>query len=194
MHRLFVALGLPSSLTDRLQSICHGLQGARWVDPENLHLTLRFIGEVSGPERNDIETILAEIEAPAFSFSLVGMGHWQTANRPKAIWLGVEADPGLHALYQRINRDLRRLGLKLDKQAFRPHVTLARARALNPDALAGYLASHNLFRSEPIVATEFHLYSSRLHPDGPVYSREASYGLSGAWMDAFDDQPAADHD
>jgi 2'-5' RNA ligase len=191
MHRLFVALDLPPDVVDQVQSICHGLLGARWVDPDNLHLTLRFLGDVSGPQRNDIEAVLAEIDAPAFDFSLAGIGHWQSAGTPKTIWLGVDADPGLTALYRRINREMRRLGLPLDGKAFRPHVTLARARALNPHDLAGYLAAHSLFRSAPITATDFYLYQSRLHPDGPVYSRQARFSLSGAWMETFNEDDFA---
>ncbi|MEE3047720.1 MAG: RNA 2',3'-cyclic phosphodiesterase, partial [Pseudomonadota bacterium] len=98
MHRLFVALDLPAPVTDEIAAICHGLNGMRWVSPDNLHLTLRFIGEVPPSVTLEIEEALAEIDAAAFSFALVGIGHFESAGRPRAVWLGVEADPGLAEL------------------------------------------------------------------------------------------------
>ena len=93
MHRLFVALDLPAPVTDEIAAICHGLNGMRWVSPDNLHLTLRFIGEVPPSVTLEVEEALAEIDAAAFSFALVGIGHFESAGRPRAVWLGVEADP-----------------------------------------------------------------------------------------------------
>lgn len=187
MHRLFVALDLPAQVTEDIADICHGLNGMRWVGPDNLHLTLRFIGEVPPSVAHEVEQALAEIDAAAFSFSLVGIGHFESAGRPRAVWLGVEADPGLVELRKKIDRRLRGVGIDLDRHDFRPHVTLGRTRGIPGADLARYMADHGLFRSPPIVASEFHLFRSHLAPDGADYIYQASYGLSGGWSDHFDD-------
>ena len=187
MHRLFVALDLPAPVTDEIAAICHGLNGMRWVSPDNLHLTLRFIGEVPPSVTLEVEEALAEIDAAAFSFALVGIGHFESAGRPRVVWLGVEADPGLAELRKKIDRRLRAVGVKLDHHDFRPHVTLGRTRGVPGADLAYYMADHGLFRSPPIMASEFHLFRSHLSPDGAHYTYQASYGLSGGWSEHFDE-------
>ena len=187
MHRLFVALDLPAPVTDEIAAICHGLNGMRWVSPDNLHLTLRFIGEVPPSVTLEVEEALAEIDAAAFSFALVGIGHFESAGRPRAVWLGVEADPGLAELRKKIDRRLRAVGVKLDHHDFRPHVALGRTRGVPGADLAYYMADHGLFRSPPIMASEFHLFRSHLSSDGAHYTCQTSYGLSGGWSEHFDE-------
>ena len=181
MHRLFVALDLPAPVTDEIAAICHGLNGMRWVSPDNLHLTLRFIGEVPPSVTLEVEEALAEIDAAAFSFALVGIGHFESAGRPRVVWLGVEADPGLAELRKKIDRRLRAVGVKLDHHDFRPHVTLGRTRGVprrrscllhGRPRLVPLTADHGLgipFVSQPPVARwrPLHL-SSVLRPQRRV--------------------------
>src|SRR5580704_13112574 len=93
--RLFVALALPETIRWQLRLLCGGLAGARWVPPENFHLTLRFIGEVDGAEFDDIDAALAGVRAPRFAMSFAGVGHFGGGGKLRSIWAGVDKQPAL---------------------------------------------------------------------------------------------------
>ena len=128
MRRLFVAIALPDGVRERLAAVQGGLDGARWVDPENLHLTLRFVGEVDEGVAEDLASALAGLRALAFPLELVGIGHFEKRGRPSALWVGVAPNPALDRLYHRVEATARRAGLPLEGRKFMPHITLARCR------------------------------------------------------------------
>lgn len=177
MIRLFVALELPDDLRDRLALMQGGVPGANWVDPENLHVTLRFIGEV--PERSaaEIDEMLAEVSGAPFEVTLAGMDSFSRGREATSIWVGVARDEPLMALQKRIDRSLTRAGFPTDEKRYLPHVTLARLKRAPEARVAGFIAEHSLFRAEPFLAQRFTLFSSRLTPDGAIYSPEADYPL-----------------
>ena len=180
MPRLFVALPLPEDVRRRLGLLAGGVPGARWVDPEKLHLTLRFIGEVDGGWAEDIISALAGVSAKPFELTLAGVGHWGTKERANALWAGVEKNPGLTHLQSKIESALVRLGLEPEGRKFAPHVTLARLSGSPDSRVAKFIADHNLFRLPPFPVTAFTLFSSFLSRGGAIYTPEVEYALLGA--------------
>jgi 2'-5' RNA ligase len=178
--RLFVALTLPESVRQRLSGLANGLPGARWVKPENLHLTLRFLGEVDNVTAADVDDALAKIHSPGFDLSLNGIGHFGEGRKLRALWVGVDASAELMRLQEKIEQALIRAGLPPEARKFKPHVTLARFKSHPGARLQAYLAEHNLLRAGPIAVQSFELYSSFTSADGAIYRVEASYPLEPA--------------
>jgi 2'-5' RNA ligase len=178
MPRLFVALDLPPSVQSALDRLASGLGDVRWLDPQQRHLTLRFIGEVDNGRANEVADALALVPGRPFELTLKGIGHFPPRGEPKVIWAGVEKSAELKALKRRIDRVLKQAGFEPESRKYSPHVTLARLRRPPTKAgLATYLMRHGLFRSESFPVSGFNLYSSWLEPDGPDYQVEASYQL-----------------
>lgn len=120
MPRLFVAIPLPEEVRERLGLLAGGVPGARWVDPEKLHLTLRFIGEVDGGWAEDIMAALSGIVAKSFDVAMAGVGHWGTRERATMLWAGVEKNPALSHLQGKVESALVRLGLDPEGRKFSP--------------------------------------------------------------------------
>lgn len=177
MIRLFVALSLPEALRARLSRLQEGLPGARWVDEDSLHLTLRFIGEVDQAMAADIDTALMQVKGEPFTLELSGIGTFETRGRPGTLWVGGVASPELLSLRDRIESAVTRAGLNREGRRFSPHVTLARLKEPRRDRLAHYIAYHNLFASGPVPIDTFTLFSSSLGRDGALYTPEATYPL-----------------
>lgn len=175
--RLFVAIALPDLLRSRLSGLCSGLPGARWVAPENLHLTLRFIGEVEGHDAEDIDAALSAIRSPRFSLTLSGVGDFGDGRRLRSLWVGVEPDEKLERLQAKVEQAVQRAGQPPEKRKFKPHVTLARFNSHPGGRLERYYAEHALFRALPFEVTDFTLFSSYLSHEGAIYSPEALYPL-----------------
>src|SRR5437763_15223563 len=148
MLRLFVGIELPAALRLRLSLLCTGLPGARWVDPGNLHLTLRFIGEVDEGMASDIDAALARVRARRFAVTLAGAGCFG-GDKPRQLWIGVDANDLLLQLRDRIESALRRAGVPADTRRYSPHVTLARLKQVAVPQLQEFLAAHALFRADP---------------------------------------------
>lgn len=177
MPRLFIALDLPEDVAAALDRLCEGLPGVRWSDPDQFHLTLRFIGEVEQGLFYEIGEGLAAISHPPFELALKGLGQFPPRGAPHTLWAGVE-DPtdSLASLRRRIERVLSEIGLVPERRKFTPHVTLGRFRAPPPEnRLASYLFGRNLFRTDYFPVSGFNLYSSILRPEGSLHQLEASY-------------------
>lgn len=180
MRRLFVAIALPDGVRERLAAVQGGLDGARWVDPENLHLTLRFVGEVDEGVAEDLASALAGLRALAFPLELVGIGHFEKRGRPSALWVGVAPNPALDRLYHRVEAAARRAGLPLEGRKFMPHITLARCRGdVSGSAVARWMAQAMPFQVAPFPVTEVVLFRSTLGHAGPTYNPERIYPLDG---------------
>lgn len=177
MIRLFVALELPTSHRQRLLSLCHGVRDARWVTAENLHLTLRFIGEVEEPEAVDIIAALLSVKAEGFPLTLDGVGHFKTGRRIRSLWAGIAACEALMSLQERIDGALRRAGIAADGRRFTPHITLARLKGGTPERIGQWLESNGLFWAEPFTVEEFVLVESYRGHNGSKYAPMAAFGL-----------------
>jgi len=176
--RLFVGIMLPPELRLRLSTLASGLPGAKWVDAGNLHVTLRFIGEVDEGMARDIDEALLQIRAPRFSLALAGAGHFGNGASARAIWIGVEKNPALLHLHDKIEHALMRLRLAPEGRRYVPHVTLARLRQVPPARLQEFLTAHALFRAEPFPVDRFSLVASYLTKAGPIYEEQADYPLT----------------
>lgn len=178
MPRLFVALDLPDHIKGSLMPLMRGLGDVRWLGDDQLHLTLRFIGELDNGRANDVADALSLVEGLPFELCLKGIGHFPPRGEPRVIWAGIERQPELNALKRRIDRALEQTGIERDGKKYAPHVTLARLRRPPTQAgLATYLMRHSLYRSESFPVSGFKLFSSWLDSQGADYQVEASYDL-----------------
>ena len=177
MPRLFVALPLPETVTLRLAALAGGVPGARWVPAQNMHVTLRFIGDVDGREAADVAAILAEVEAPSFEMAIEGVDIFGGRRDARILYAGVVPRDPLKRLRDKIEAALQRAGLAAEERKFHPHVTLARLRGAPPDRVGRFLEANGLLMSPPLPASEFVLYDSIRGNDGAVYHEVERYAL-----------------
>jgi len=175
--RLFVAIDPPSTIRDQIALLCCGLPGARWTPPEQLHLTLCFIGEVSSSAFLDIREALAEITFPVFALRLQGLGFFPPRGQPRVVWAGVAHSEPLAVLQRKITTRLFALGFEPENRKFSPHLTLARLNQTPPARVGRYLQEHGLFASSEFEVDRFLLYSSILGRKGAAHSVEQKYRL-----------------
>jgi RNA 2',3'-cyclic 3'-phosphodiesterase len=178
MHRLFIAVDFPDEVRESLADMCYGVPAAKWVAKDQLHLTLRFIGDADDGLLADVSEILHDVNASGFSLTLKGVGYFPPRRKPNVLWAGIEPSEPLAFLRDSIEKLLGELGLPPEGRKFHPHVTLARLRPEAPLAkITAFLSSNNLFKAQNVPVGEFHLYSSVLMPAGPVHTVEQTYSL-----------------
>ena len=176
MIRLFTAIEIPETVRTRLSFLQGGVPGARWSPVENLHLTLRFIGEVDETVANDVDDTLSALQAPAFDLTLKGAGEFGGRD-PHALWVGVAPNETLMRLGAKIETSLQRMGLTAESRKYAPHVTLARLRDAPIAKVREFLTSHALFDSGPFPVRAFALFSSYPSSTGSLYRMERTYAL-----------------
>jgi 2'-5' RNA ligase len=176
--RLFVALPIPDAIAKGLMLLQGGVPGARWQSREQLHLTLRFIGEVDGSDMRALDDALAGIDAPAFELQLHGVGQFGN-KQPHTLWAAARRTETLEHLARKVDAAIRRVGQPQDAHKFMPHITLARLRHADLDKMREWLTAHALFTSDQFAVDAFCLYSSKLTSDGSVYRVEQEYPLRG---------------
>ncbi|MCJ8239936.1 RNA 2',3'-cyclic phosphodiesterase [Peteryoungia algae] len=176
MPRLFTALEIPRNAAMSLSLLRGGLPGARWIDVENYHITLRFIGDVDGRTADEVVDRLDRIDRPEFSLALNGIGSFGS-KKPHSIWAGVSGAPELYALQGEIERICQRIGLAPDPRKFTPHVTLARLKASRVEDVVHYLGGRGDFQTAPFRVGRFVLLSSRDSVGGGPYLTEEAFPL-----------------
>ena len=175
-HRLFVALRPPRAIRERLIAAMHGVSGARWQSDEQLHLTLRFIGEVDRHRAEDIAAALGAIYAPAIPARIAGVDLFERQGRPHMLWAGVEPHEPLGALHRKVDQLLARVGVAPETRAFLPHITLARLnRASGP--VASFLALNSDLAGPPFEFGHVTLYESEMGHGGSRYHPVVRYPL-----------------
>jgi 2'-5' RNA ligase len=175
MHRLFVGLRPPEAIRTRLLGIMGGIPGARWQSDEQLHLTLRFIGEVDRPRAEDVALALGTAQVAPFEVTLSGVGLFDTRGRPNALWAGVRPHDDIGRLHRKVDA-LIRLGLAPERRAYLPHITLARMNA-PAGAADRFLADNAGLTSEPFRCDAFILFESHLGHEAASYEAVARYPL-----------------
>jgi 2'-5' RNA ligase len=181
MPRLFVAIDLPESVRDDIGDIYEAIHGARWTPENQLHLTLRFIGDVDGKAAADIDSALRKIKFEPFNMRLKSTGFFPPRGEPRILWCGVEANDELMRLRKHIERALvTEAKLPSDPKKFHPHITIARLNGSPPQKLADFMTTNALFESEEFEVPEFCLYSSVLKRDGALHIKETQYKFFGA--------------
>jgi 2'-5' RNA ligase len=176
MPRLFTGLEIPSDLAAELSMLRGGLSGARWIDAENYHLTLRFIGDIDDVTARDVYTTLERIQRAPFTVTIEGLTSFG-GDKPRAIIARAKPVAPLLELQAEQERLMRRLGIPPEQRKFVPHVTLARLRSASPLAVADYLQTRGFLFGRQFEAKRFVLFSSRNSTGGGPYLVEAAYPL-----------------
>jgi 2'-5' RNA ligase len=176
LPRLFTGLELPSEIAAELSMLRGGISGARWIPPENYHITLRFIGDIDEGFAHEIGMSLGMVRRPSFSVTLEGLDVFG-GDKPRAIVVRARSEPALMELQADMERLLRRLGAPPEPRKFTPHVTLARLRGATSSGVAAYLGARGYFPSLRFEAARFVLYSSRDSVGGGPYLVEGDYPL-----------------
>ena len=177
MPRLFIAVDLPDTIKENLEAMFFGIPGARWVPPDQIHLTVRFIGDVEGAVFHDIINSLEEVTSRPFPLQLKGMGHFPPRGAPRVIWVGIEKNEPLLLLRKKIDGALLKIGVEPENRKFSPHITLARLKNSPLHKIGNFLAGNNMFSQEPFQVEDFRLYSSVLTPKGAIHKVERIYPL-----------------
>jgi 2'-5' RNA ligase len=177
MPRLFTAVEIPADLLQSLSMLRGGLPGARWIDPENYHLTLRFIGDVDDMVAHEVASLLGRVKRGSFDLHFEGLSSFG-GRRPRAVVAMVAPEPQLLEVQAEQERLMQRIGLEPEGRKYTPHVTLARLRDSSNREVADYLAARGLFRSASFPVSRFVLFSSRNSVGGGPYVVEASYPLN----------------
>ncbi|MDO9489230.1 MAG: RNA 2',3'-cyclic phosphodiesterase [Sphingomonadaceae bacterium] len=177
MHRLFVGIDPPEAIKDTLIDLMGGIAGARWQSDEQLHLTLRFIGEVDRHQANDVAAALASLHYPRFELRLHGAGTFDRRGQVNALWAGVTPHDALQGLHKKVDQAVVRAGVPPEPRAYHPHITLAR---INRDTgpLDGFVAAHAGLSSGTFAVDDFCLYESQLSRDGSIYTIVERYPLN----------------
>ena len=177
MHRLFVAIRPPAAIRALLLRTMGGISGARWQTEDQLHLTLRFVGEVDRHRAGDVHAALGAVHHPAFALTLNGIGLFDKRGLPDAVWAGVAPHEPLVSLYKKVGQALARVGIAPEQRAFLPHITLARLKR-SSGSIGGLLETSGGLTSPPVPVDSFHLYESQLTPEGAVYTPVDLYRLT----------------
>jgi 2'-5' RNA ligase len=177
MHRLFVAIRPPEVIRRLLLGSIGGISGARWQSDEQLHITLRFVGEVDRHVAQDIHAALGTVHHPRFEISVSGVGTFGRRGQAEMVWAGLVPQEPLKALHNKVDQALARVGMEPDRRVYHPHITLARLnRSSGP--VANFLTEAGGLTTPPFTPDRFELCESRLTPDGAVYSTLERYPLA----------------
>jgi RNA 2',3'-cyclic 3'-phosphodiesterase len=177
MPRLFTGVEIPADIGQALGMLRGGLPGARWIDPENYHLTLRFIGDVDDMVAHEVASLLGSVRRGAFDLHFEGLASFG-GRKPRAVVASVAPAQALLDVQAEHERLMQRIGLAPEGRKYTPHVTLARLRDCSSQAVAEYPAARGYFRTAAFHVSRFVLFSSRASTGGGPYVVEAGYPLS----------------
>jgi 2'-5' RNA ligase len=178
MHRLFVGLRPPAPIRAALLALMGGVPGARWQSDDQLHITLRFIGEVERPVAEDVALALSAVHFAPVEIALDGVGAFDSRGRPNALWAGVRPHERLAELHKKIDQTLVRCGLEPERRAYLPHITLARMNS-RAGPLDRFLEEHSGLSSPAFTLDSFLLFESHLGHEGASYEAVERYPLRG---------------
>ena len=177
-ERLLVALTLPVPVRDSLIALAEPLPGVAWTRPDQLHVTLRFLGDVSAAMSESMIARLGAVQVAPFILPLEGMGTFPPNRPPRVIWIGIgSGHPRLFQLRQRLDDALLAAGLQLDVRTFHPHVTLARCTESAAPAISHWMHVHRNITPPPFRVEAFDLYASELKTTGAVHTLKQRFPL-----------------
>ena len=178
MTRLFTALEVTESAAFELSLLKGGLPGARWIDPANYHVTLRFIGDIDSRSADEIAAALDRVFRPPFQLSIKGLHCFASGRVPHSLVATIEPTDDLLDLQAEHERIVQRLGFKPEGRRYLPHVSLARLKGTTSTDVARWLSEHGAYRGPTFAADRFVLYSSRASVGGGPYIVEEAYPLA----------------
>ena len=176
MHRLFVAIRPPAPIRALLLGVMGGISDARWQHDDQLHLTIRFLGEVDRHQAADVHAALGAIHHPPFEIAIDGIGTFDRRGRPEMVWAGAAPHAPLRTLHKKVDQAMSRVGIAPDQRAYLPHITLARLKR-SSSRIGGLLEQHGGLVSAPFRIDHFGLFESDLTPEGAVYSELERFAL-----------------
>lgn len=176
MHRLFVGFRPPATIRAQLLALAGGIAGARWQDDEQLHCTLRYIGEVDRPVAEDVAVALGQVRFAPFELAIEGVGEFDSRGRPNALWAGLRPHDQVSQLHHKVDQALVRLGLAPERRAYLPHITIARMNAA-AGANDRFLHDHAGLASPLFPVDAFLLFESHLGREGASYEAIERYTL-----------------
>lgn len=182
MIRAFIAIDFPTPIRQKIKQLSDELQtqtppdALKWVSAENMHLTLRFLGELPEPTINEIKTRLknSPFAVPPFKISFKGLGMYPNIRQPRVIWLGITNTEPLRQIYRDIQQSLESINVPPDNKPFSPHLTLARLRRHvtkeQAQQVGNRLSQFKVGEIGPCTIQAIHLYQSQLTGQGPIYT------------------------
>lgn len=176
-HRLFVGLRPPREIRAALIDTLHGIDNARWQDDGQLHLTLRFVGEVESHRADDLAEALGRIAFEAFDLAIASVGIFKRKSVARTLWAGIEPSEPLTRLQRKVERCCQSIGLPAETRRFQPHVTLARLNSASGSP-APWLTRNGGLKLGPWPVRQFVLFESTLHPEGSRYDPVLRYPAS----------------
>ena len=179
--RVFIAIDLPDQIRTRIAELEHDLKpvttSARWVAAESIHVTLKFIGEIPEQRLPSVDSALFGLSWKPFTVTVRGIGFFPGNRSPRVFWAGLEAAP-MEGLAQEIDVRMEQLGFEKEKRAFRPHLTLARAREMRiHNSLVAAAEKYASANFGSFTVDRFYLFQSTLKPTGAIYSKLKEYLL-----------------
>jgi len=175
MPRLFAAIDPPESIREQISDIYEAIRGAKWTPQNQLHLTLRFIGDVSEDTAEKIDGSLRTVKFEPFDMQIKSVGFFPPRKEPRVLWCAIAANENIIRLQKRVERAVAAAGAPPAERKFSPHITVARLNGSPPQKIAGFLAANALFQTEPFTVSEFFLYSSVLKREGALHIKESRY-------------------
>ena len=173
-HRLFVGIRPPTEIRDALIDLMEGVDDVRWQDDDQLHLTLRYVGDVETHQADDLAERLGSIDFEPFDIVIASTGFFERKGHIRALWARVEQCEALIRLQRGVERACQAVGLEAEGRKFLPHITLARLNSASGPAQA-FLSATSRLRLDPWTVQEFVLYESELHPEGSIYTPIVRY-------------------
>lgn len=175
MLRLFIALEPPAIIKQQLLLLRQSIPGARWQKSDQMHITINFIGEVDNASLPQIVEALAKIIVEPLELNINGVDYFGSSRQPRAIYAKVSASPELMKLNKWVSNTLLEIGMKTDRNKFKPHITLARLKQASFQSVGQFIQTESLFKTEAFTLDKFYLLSSKLSPDGSQYIIEESF-------------------
>ena len=175
MLRLFVAIDIPAAIKSQLTGWRMSMSGARWVQPDQMHLTLAFLGEHPMGVYDEVCQSLEDVEFSPFDLEFQEVGFFGSKKVPRTLWADVRSSPELIGLQKKVCKRMQELGIKAEARKFRPHVTLARLNGASYEDVSRFLETLHLAKSDSFSVDSFALFSSKLLPRGAVYYIEQTY-------------------
>lgn len=169
--RLFIAIPLPEDVKQQLQDLQQPIDGVRWQNKAQMHLTLKFLGDTPGEQFQELIPTLEEVEAEPFSITLKEFGYFPKGKYPRVLWAGVEENNTLMELQQKVEKACSVVGFEQENRPFTPHVTIGRVNDGSKNDVMSFINQHKQFEVAGVPVESFVLYESKLHPDGAKHKK-----------------------
>ncbi len=174
--RLFIAIPLSQQVKKRLLD-CQTIDGIKWQRPDQIHLTLKFLGDTDENLIGDLKEGLGKIDLPEFSLAINGFGYFPKGKQPRILWAGISSNSMLEKLHQEVEEICIKLGFESEQRKFKPHITVGRIKKATKRAVVKFVNQHNKFHISDVSIKEFVLYESKLNPKGARHLRLETFQL-----------------